>query len=178
MAIAVLPYPSMDFTPLDVLTADELDQLVANINAVNNGTVPTANIADGGITTAKLANNAVATGKIDWTTIVGTVVDGDPVSSGYADFGTIRVQWKNNRYSSLSTSAGAYTTFSDQFPASFKNANYSVIVSETSDTGNVAGGNFKVVSKTSSGVTLNYNHTGAIGDSILNYSIFAIGLKP
>lgn len=27
----VLPYPSMDFTPLDILTANELDQMVANI---------------------------------------------------------------------------------------------------------------------------------------------------
>lgn len=26
-----LPYPNMDFTPLDILTADEMDQLVANI---------------------------------------------------------------------------------------------------------------------------------------------------
>lgn len=26
-----LPYPSMDFTPLDILTANELDQMVANI---------------------------------------------------------------------------------------------------------------------------------------------------
>jgi len=45
MAIAVLPYPNMDFVPLDVLTADELDQLVANINAINSATIPT-NITD------------------------------------------------------------------------------------------------------------------------------------
>lgn len=31
MALPTLPYPSMDFTPLDVLTAAELDQMVANI---------------------------------------------------------------------------------------------------------------------------------------------------
>lgn len=30
-----LPYPSMDFVPLDVLRADELDQLVANIEYLN-----------------------------------------------------------------------------------------------------------------------------------------------
>lgn len=32
--LANLPYPGMDFTPLDVLTADELDQMVSNIEAV------------------------------------------------------------------------------------------------------------------------------------------------
>lgn len=30
-----LPYPGMDFTPLDVLTAAEMDQLVANIEYLN-----------------------------------------------------------------------------------------------------------------------------------------------
>ena len=30
-----LPYPNMDFVPLDILTATELDQLVANIEAIN-----------------------------------------------------------------------------------------------------------------------------------------------
>lgn len=57
MALATLPYPSMDFVPLDVLTADELDQIVANINAINNNSsVPTASIADGAVTVQKLAS--------------------------------------------------------------------------------------------------------------------------
>lgn len=41
MALCVLPYPNMDFVPLDVLTADELDQIVANINAINAVSLPT-----------------------------------------------------------------------------------------------------------------------------------------
>lgn len=41
MAIAVLPYPSIDFVPLDILTADELNQIVENINAINSATIPT-----------------------------------------------------------------------------------------------------------------------------------------
>ena len=32
-----LPYPSMTFVPLDVLTAEEMNQLVANIEALANG---------------------------------------------------------------------------------------------------------------------------------------------
>ena len=178
MAFATLPYPSMDFVPLDVLTADELDQIVANINAVNNGTAGTAQVADSAITTAKINNNAVSTSKIDWTSIVGTVSEGSPVSSGYIDLGTIRIQWKNNRFSTLNTSAGSFDQINDTFPMPFKSANYAIIITETSDTSNVAGGNFKVVSRTTTGCTMNYNHTGAIGSSILNYSIFAIGLKP
>lgn len=57
MALVTLPYPSMDFTPLDILTADELDQIVANYEAINNATIQTASIA----------NNAVTDGKIDWS---------------------------------------------------------------------------------------------------------------
>ena len=59
MAIVTLPYPNMDFVPLDVLTADELDQIVANIDAINNASITTDSIADG----------AVTSDKIDWTTI-------------------------------------------------------------------------------------------------------------
>lgn len=70
MAFATLPYPSMDFVPLDVLTADELDQIVANINAVNNGSAGTAQIADGAITTQKL--NSTALGVMSYN--VGDVV--------------------------------------------------------------------------------------------------------
>lgn len=33
-----LPYPSMTFVPLDVLTAEEMNQLVANIEHLSNGT--------------------------------------------------------------------------------------------------------------------------------------------
>ena len=41
MALATLPFPNMDFVPLDILTANELDQLVANIEAINNTTSST-----------------------------------------------------------------------------------------------------------------------------------------
>lgn len=33
-----IPYPNMDFVPLDILTATELDQVVANIEALNTTT--------------------------------------------------------------------------------------------------------------------------------------------
>lgn len=67
-----LPYPNMDFVPLDILTASELDQMVANIEYIASGSVfplATANIANNAITTAKIANNAVTSSKIDFTTL-------------------------------------------------------------------------------------------------------------
>lgn len=178
MAFAVLPYPSMDFTPLDVLTADELDQLVANINAVNGGTAGTSQIADGAITTAKLASSAVSSTKIDWPTIIGTIVDSDVAGSGYIDLGTIRIQWKNNRYSSLTTTAGAFNSWDDTWSVPFKTATYAVTASQTSDVGNIAGVDFKVTAKTSAKVTLNLNHTGSINNTTVYYTVIGIGLKP
>lgn len=67
-----LPYPNMDFVPLDILTASELDQMVANIEYIASGSVfpiSSANIADNAITTAKIGNNAVTSSKIDFTTL-------------------------------------------------------------------------------------------------------------
>lgn len=75
MAITVLPYPSMDFTPLDVLTADELDQIVANIDAINNASIPTSSIANSAITTAKINDGAITTNKIDANAITQAKVD-------------------------------------------------------------------------------------------------------
>ena len=83
MAFAVLPYPSIDFVPLDVLTADELDQIVANVNAVNNGSVTASSIPDGTITTTKIADNAVTHTKIDWD----SMASGTPVSLGLSASG-------------------------------------------------------------------------------------------
>lgn len=44
MAITTLPYPNMDFVPLDILTATELDQIVANIEAMNTAGAPQATL--------------------------------------------------------------------------------------------------------------------------------------
>lgn len=76
MAIVTLPYPNMDFVPLDVLTADELDQIVANIDAINNASIPTESIANSAITTAKLADDSVTSDKIDWATLPCITIKG------------------------------------------------------------------------------------------------------
>lgn len=91
MPIANLPYPSMDFVPLDVLTADELDQIVANINAINNGVVATASIADGAITTAKIAGGGVSTAKIADGAITPAKMSSAPapINTSIMDYGAI-----------------------------------------------------------------------------------------
>ena len=68
MALTTLPYPSLDFVPLDILTAEEMNQIVANYTAINNSTIGTSQLADSSITTKKLANKAVTSDKVDWTT--------------------------------------------------------------------------------------------------------------
>lgn len=84
--ITTLPYPSMDFVPMDILTASELDQIVANIEAVNNAMIGNSAISA----------NAISNDKIDWSTIVGNLTD-TAFGNGYIDFGTIRLQWLNRQ---------------------------------------------------------------------------------
>lgn len=68
-----LPYPSMNFVPLDILTAAEQNQLVANIEYIANQ-FP--------ITSANIGSQAVKSSNIDWSTYVYTA--GDSVTKIYA----------------------------------------------------------------------------------------------
>lgn len=55
-----LPYPNLDFVPLDVLTAEEMNEIVANYTYIaNQFPISSTNIATAGVT----SNN------IDWTTM-------------------------------------------------------------------------------------------------------------
>lgn len=83
MAITTLPYPNMDFVPLDVLTADELDQIVANIEAINNATINTGAIANGAVATAKIADGAVSTSKVADGAITGAKIDYSTLKFNY-----------------------------------------------------------------------------------------------
>lgn len=165
--ITTLPYPSMDFVPMDILTASELDQIVANIEAVNNAMIGNSAISA----------NAISNDKIDWSTIVGNLTD-TAFGNGYIDFGTIRLQWLNRQKTGLNTSAGGYTQWTENLPVSFGSGNYAVIGFPISDTGNISGDTLKIYAKTATSISLNYSHTGAIGGGTLNYSIIAIGKKP
>lgn len=60
MSITTLPNPGMDFTPLTTLTAEQMDDIVENIEAINNATIQTNSIANGAVTRAKLAADATS----------------------------------------------------------------------------------------------------------------------
>ena len=64
-----LPYPSMVFVPLDILTAEEMNELVSNIEYISNQfPLASAALASNSITTDKIANGAVTSDKIDFAT--------------------------------------------------------------------------------------------------------------
>ena len=103
MALVTLPYPSMDFTPLDILTADELDQIVANYEAINNAIIQTANIANLAISTTKIANKAVTEAKIQKNILTAAISNsGD---AGYAQ-GDVSLTVQKAKVGSLLTLTG------------------------------------------------------------------------
>lgn len=70
----MLPFPGMNFTAFDILTAAEMNQLVDNIEALADGTA----IAAGSIGATKLSTSAIKLGTVsrtsDFTTSSGTPV--------------------------------------------------------------------------------------------------------
>ena len=87
MSLTTLPNPNMDFTPLNVLTADELDDMVENIEAINNATIQTASIANGAITKAKLAQDALDNYSLSEVDTGATWIDGKKIYKKTIDFG-------------------------------------------------------------------------------------------
>ena len=91
MATPTLPYPNMDFTPLDVLTAAEMDQMVANDQYLRNfcaGLANGTNIDNGVILPSKLVNSftSYTTDEVDtgfkWT-------DGKAIYRKVINFGAL-----------------------------------------------------------------------------------------
>lgn len=95
MANPILPHPNMDFTPLDVLTAAELDQMVANIQYLTNFCKGLANGSN-------LDNGSVLPLKLNWSDLVGNNFQTGTVSATF--------------YPSGNTSTKSVT-----FPKRFKN---------------------------------------------------------
>lgn len=69
-----LPYPSLAFTPFDILTAAELNQMMSNITALqdwsafNAGTFPMSLVATNGIPADKIGQSAIYLGHATATT--------------------------------------------------------------------------------------------------------------
>ena len=102
MALTTLPYPSLDFVPLDILTAEEMNQIVANYTAINNSTIGTSQLADSSITTNKLANKSVTSDKVDFATLPGsagaTAVSGKMSGTSWANIGNAFTAPSNGLY--------------------------------------------------------------------------------
>lgn len=99
MAIT-LPYPSLVFVPLDKLTAEEMNQIVANYTAIANAFPLGSNqIADGSVTTAKLdglsvtggkiANGAIGSSQINWSDLAPKIGYYEPKESE-----SVSTSWK------------------------------------------------------------------------------------
>lgn len=83
-----LPYPSLVFVPLDKLTAEEMNQIVANYEAIANAfPVNSANIETGAVTSTELASSAVTSSKIASGAVTRSKIQWSGVTAG--DIGVI-----------------------------------------------------------------------------------------
>lgn len=119
MALTTLPYPSLDFVPLDILTAEEMNQIVANYTAINNATIGTNQLANNSITTQKLANKAVTSDKVDWATLSG---DQWPLINTATSNNNINNKQDYNQYSFTVPANGRYfVSFTQQLGSNAAN---------------------------------------------------------
>lgn len=156
-----LPYPDMDFVPLDILTAAEMNELVANIEFLANQLpVATTNITDAAVTTAKIADNAVTSGKISLTTAT------DAAGFTQIDLGNIRIYGKKGT-SSQTVSGSAWK----EFTASTKPTNlstshkfYGTVSAKSSD--NALSANGTVATTGGSTISLVNNYSQSVSATI------------
>lgn len=79
-----LPYPSLTFVPLDILTAEEMNQIVANYEFISNQfPIGTGNINNGAITSDKLGAGAVTAGKIGTKAVKDENIDWTSMDTGW-----------------------------------------------------------------------------------------------
>lgn len=118
MASLTLPHPSITFVPLDVLTAEELNEIVDNVNSLAGafpisgdniaaGAVGATQLASSAVTSAKIASSAVTSSKIDWSGIA---------SSQTITLGTRKIVWGEYTTSLASGTEVSRTVY---FPTTF-----------------------------------------------------------
>lgn len=133
-----LPLPNdLVFVPLDVLTAEELNQLMANVSYIAvQFPLNAANIANGAIGSAQLATAAVKQANIDYSSIkygeervIGTSVDRKPVYSKTLKFTGLTIGSNVTRAHGISNVKDIWITgdsfvTNSQFPTDRYPANY------------------------------------------------------
>lgn len=86
-----LPNPSIVFVPLDVLTADELNQMVQNTASLaQQFPLATGNISDNAISAAKIATGAIQAAKMATGTDTASVA---PTNKNVIRLGNRKIQW-------------------------------------------------------------------------------------
>lgn len=87
----MLPNPDMNFTSFDILTAEEMNELVANIESISDAT----GIEDGVILTRHLGQSVVTSDKIDYATLKVWIPDyaNQQATNRWASSAT----WTNNQ---------------------------------------------------------------------------------
>lgn len=154
-----LPYPNITFVPLDVLTAEELNQMAANTDAIASvfpiksaniasNAVTTAKIDAGAVTGAKIASAAVGTGKIDWSSMPNQ----DSSTVSYLTLGNVTFAWGYTIVNLNGTTAGSFGVNSVNLPVSFTNTSRCGVAITPEDPGST--NSLKVAAKFDSGSIL------------------------
>lgn len=168
-----LPYPDMVFVPLDILTAEEQNQLVGNIEFLaNQFPLSASNIANGAIGSDQLAAGAVKSNNVDWGSMPQ---DADDRSSSYFQVGGLLLSWGAITANNQNTGAYAETTYSVTFPKAYSVAPR--VVASTTDVGGYIG-EYLVVSNastTSVNITIGHVKEGGGTSSILQWIAIGIG---
>lgn len=146
------------------------------VTTIGSGVITQGDVV---ISNAQLADSSVTSDKIDWTTLSQSLpTSGAVPRSGFFQIGNLLIQYGYAQKTGLNTAQYGYNAWTVTMPTSFSSANYAVIVCQTTDTGNIAGGEFKVSGNLSvNSFPVNYNHLNAIGSGTLNYAWIAIGFN-
>ena len=135
-----LPYPGMVFVPLDILTAEEQNQMVANDQYLRDFC---AGLADG----TNLSDDAVQAQKIDFSTFNRTT----DLSSGYYEMGDLLFCWGRATVS-VGTGSYAETQKAFTFPKVF--ASTPMVMKSCTDLGGYVGEYTAVSSVSTTSTTL------------------------
>lgn len=164
MATPVLPYPDMDFTPLDILTAAEMDQMVANDQYLRDFC---AGLADG----TNLSDGVIQARNIDFSTFDRTT----NLSSGYYGMGDLLICWGQST-ATLGTGSYAETQKAFTFPKAFVST--PMVMASCTDIGGYVGEYTVVssVSTTSTTLTLGkVRNTDSAVSGIIKYLAIGVG---
>lgn len=90
-----LPY-DLTFAPLDVLTAEEMNEIVQNYTTIAQAfPIDTENILGGSITNAKIADQAITSSKLNYSSVFQNITQSHTlntnVSQSYATVDTINI---------------------------------------------------------------------------------------